>query len=69
MITAGNILKVFKAYFDGHFATMATVKVEVELMPGFYAWFVVLNNQLEVNGEKQLSVFGSKGVKLAPECT
>ena len=67
MITAGKILKVFEAYFGGHFVTMATVKVE--LMPDFYAWFVVLNNQLEVNGEKQLSVFGSKGVKLAPECT
>ena len=34
-------------------------------MPEFYTWVILLINQSEEIGEKQLSDFGSRGAKLA----
>ena len=35
-------------------------------MPEIYIWVVLLINQSEEIGEKQLSVFGSRGGKISP---
>ena len=35
-------------------------------MPEFYTWTILLINQLGEIGEKQLSVFGSRGGKIFP---
>ena len=35
-------------------------------MPEFYTWAILLINQLDEIGEKQLSVFGSRGGQICP---
>ena len=35
-------------------------------MPEFYTWTILLINQKDEMDEKQLSVFGLEGAKLAP---
>ena len=35
-------------------------------MPEFYTWTILLINQLDEIGEKQLSVFGSSGGQICP---
>ena len=35
-------------------------------MPDFYTWVIPLNNQSEDVGEKQLSVYGSRGGQISP---
>ena len=35
-------------------------------MPEFYTWTILLINQLGEIGEKQLSVFGSRGGQICP---
>ena len=35
-------------------------------MPEFYTWVILLKNESEEIGEKQLSVFGSRGGQISP---
>ena len=35
-------------------------------MPDFYSWVILLDNQSEEIGEKQLSVLGSRGGQICP---
>ena len=35
-------------------------------MPEFYTWTIILVNQLDAIGEKQFSVFGSRGGQISP---
>ena len=53
--------------FGGQFVSMTMVSVE--LMPDFYTWVILLTNQSEEIGEKQISVLAPEGAKLTPKCT
>ena len=44
------------------FVTMA--RVYVKLIPDFYTWAILLTNQKDEIGKKQLSVFGFRGPNL-----
>ena len=44
--------------------TISTAKVKQ--MPGFCTWIILLINQSEKHGEKQFSVFGSRGGQISP---
>ena len=57
-------ISLFKAYFVGHFGYIATS--ESKIMPEFYTWTILLINQSDEIGEKQLSVFGSRGGQIVP---
>ena len=46
------------------FVTIATVKIKS--MPEIYNWVIILISQSEEIGEKQLSVFGSRGGQISP---
>ena len=46
------------------FVTIATIKLKS--VPEFYAGTILIVNQLDEIGEKQLSVFGSRGGKISP---
>ena len=54
----------FKPILSAIFVTIATVKFE--LMPKFYTSVIILINQRKEIGEKQFSVFGSRGGQISP---
>ena len=64
-----NILKIwqflyFKPILAAIFVTIATVKVKY--MPELYTWVILLINQLDDFGEKQLAVLGTRGGQISP---
>ena len=56
-------ISLFYAYFVGHFCYHSNGKVKS--MAEFYTWTILLINQFGEIGEKQLSVFGSKGGQIS----
>ena len=57
-------ISLFKPILVAMFVTMTMVKFEQ--MPDFYTWDILLNNQSEEIGEKQLSFFVSRGGQISP---